>query len=783
LSNRRTAPRAAAAAAAAAAEQLPEQHAAPARRHARRDLVLAALLIGAITLIVYGRAVGFEFVSFDDPLYLEQCPQIKPGLSAAGISWAFTGEHLCNWHPLTTLTYLAEYQFAGFKPWVYHLDNVILHVADAVLLLVILSQMSGGAIWRSALVAALFALHPLHVESVAWVSERKDVLSMLFFLLTLAAYMRYVRRGGWKGYLLVAVTLACGLMSKPMLVTLPLVLLLLDCWPLKRQARWTKLVLEKAPLLAMSAASSVVTFLIQRECGAVATFEGVPLSLRLSNVAVAYCTYLLKMLWPTRLAAFYPFNADTQTWPLALAALCAITLLALWQFRRRPYLAVGWAWYLIMLVPVIGLVQVGEQMIADRYTYIPLIGVFIIVAWGGWELLARLPRARAIAMMTSAAVVGALSIVTYVQAGYWRNTETLFAHAARVVPNNHNAHLALGDAYAHRHESDRALAEYLEGARIKPFSYEAQSRLAVLYMERKEYANAEMAIGKAVVVLRQLRAGRHLEHDPRYVETQYNLGVIRMQQDDIAAATPLIEQAARNDPQRATYVAAVALLRNKQARHDEAAAEARRAIELDGNDVSAWGALATASIDLGKLEDAAHAFDELLRLTPDDMAARLELSGVLARLNRRDEAMKQLEEAVRRAPTQPLPHFRLGVLLQVGGRLEEASAQYRQAIALDPQSAARNNLAWILATARDANLRNGAEAVRLAESVRAQLKTESPETLDTLAAAYVEAGEFSKAVETAREAIALADSAGNTKLAEAIRQRLSLYEKNQPYRE
>jgi tetratricopeptide (TPR) repeat protein len=781
LSNRRSAP-----ATRAAPEQTTENAPPAAGTAARitrpRYLALAAVLMALVTFAIYARTVRFDFVSFDDPLYLEQNPQMKLGLSPAGIAWALGGVHLCNWHPLTTLSYLGEYQLGGFRPSVYHLNNVLLHVANGVLLLVILARMT-GAVWRSALVAAFFALHPLHVESVAWVSERKDVLSMLFFVLTLAAYVRYARFGGWKSYLLVVALFAGGLMSKPMLVTLPVVLWLLDCWPLKRQARWYQLVLEKAPLLAMSAASSVITFLVQRECGAVATFEGAPLSLRLSNVAVAYCTYLLKTLWPTRLAVFYPFNADTKAWPIALIVLIAITAIAIWQWRRRPYLLVGWAWYLITLVPVIGFVQVGEQMMADRYTYIPLIGVFIMLAWAGWEFLERFRHSRAIAMATSGVVLAALSILTYVQVGYWRNTEMLFAHVAAVVPDNYNAHFALGDAYAARNDSDRALAEYLEGVRLKPLSYEGQSRLGLAYMRRRDWHNAQLALDKAAGVLRQLRAGRELDHDPRYLETLYNLGVVRIEQDDIPGATPLIEQAARHDPNKSTYVAALALLRNRQGRPDEAAAEAQRAIKLNADDASAWGALATASIHLGKLDDAAHAFEQVLRLTPDDMAARLELAGVLARVNRRDDAIKQLEEAARRAPSESLPHFRLGVLLQVAARLEDASVQYRQAIALDPRSAARNNLAWILATARDAKLRNGAEAVRLAESVRAQLKTDPPEILDTLAAAYAEAGDFDRAVTTAQLAANNASQAGQTKVEEGIRSRLSLYATRQAYRE
>lgn len=747
--------------------------------HRRFHLTLAALLIAIVTACVYAQAIRFEFVSFDDPLYLDQCPQMKLGLSWPGIKWAFTGVHLCNWHPLTTLSYLAEYQVAGFNTKVYHLNNVILHVANSVVLLLVLARMT-GAIWRSALVAALFALHPLHVESVAWVSERKDVLSMLFLLLTLAAYTRYARTGEWGNYVLVLLAFACGLMSKPMLVSVPLLLILLDLWPLKRQPGW-RLLLEKIPFVAFSAASSLWTFLIQREGGAVANLETVSLALRLKNVAVAYCAYLFKMLWPTKLAAFYPFNRDYEMWPLALAALIIVSVFVLYHRRRRPYLAVGWAWYLITLVPVIGLVQVGQQMIADRYTYIPLIGVFVMIAWGGWDLLARLPRGREIAATASIVVLAMLSAMSYVQVGHWRNTESLFAHARKVVPNNWNAHLALGDVYGNRGESDRALKEYLEGERINPNTYEAQSRLALLYMQRKEMDKAAVAIDKATSVLERLTAGKkNLENDPRYVETLYNLGVVRLGQDKVDAAAPLIEQAVRHNPSRVTYVGGLAVLRNRQARYAEAATEARRAIELDRNGIDGWGALVTAARQTGQIEEAINALKEVIRLTPADMSARLELVGLLTRLNRPEEAIAQARDAIKTNPNHALLHLRLGALLQVSGRPDEAIVHYRRAIALDPQSAARNNLAWLRATHADARFRDPAEAVRLAEAVRKDAG-DRPEVLDTLAAAYAEAGDFTKAVQTAEAAVARA--AGDEKFAAELRTRLALYKQGKPYHE
>jgi hypothetical protein len=387
------------------------------------------LTLALATLAVFWQVLGHDFVNYDDPDYVYRNPNVQSGITLSSIKWAFTTGHAANWHPLTWLSHMLDWQLFGDNPGWHHLTNLFLHIANTLLLFAVLKRMT-NALWRSAFVAAAFALHPLHVESVAWVAERKDVLSTLFWMLTIAAYLRYLERPGTGRYLLTLLIFALGLMAKPMLVTLPFVLLLLDYWPLGRfqfgqivksvgqQSRkslnafshWKlsrHLLLEKVPLFALSAISSIVTFLVQRTAGAVTSVETLPLKLRIANTFVSYLTYIQKMVWPSRLAMFYPYPDKTDLiWQTVVFALLLliISLGVIWLMRRRRYLLTGWLWYLGTLVPVIGLVQVGDQALADRYTYVPLTGLFIIIAWGVPDLIAKW-RFRKHALAASAIAV------------------------------------------------------------------------------------------------------------------------------------------------------------------------------------------------------------------------------------------------------------------------------------------------------------------------------------------------------------------------------------------
>src|SRR5438093_562293 len=441
----------------------------------RRSLAICLSLAGATAATLHPVLVG-GFVLLDDPFYITQNPRVRAGLSAANLLWAFRGTPTSNWHPLTWLSHMADCQLFGLNPALHHLTSLVLHCASALILFLLLERATEAA-GRSVFVAALFAVHPLHVESVAWTSERKDVLSGLLGLLTIAAYLAWGRGSSaarrpvaasagrseahnrlpsavWSDgrFLLALGFFALGLLAKPMLVTLPLIFLLLDIWPVRRvslegrgvPALWP-LALEKAPFFTLSAASSIVTFLVQREGGAMATLGEYPLPLRLSNALVAYVLYLGKTLWPLRLSAFYPMPSELPWWQPAAATLllAALTVLAMRWWRSRPYLLVGWLWYLGMLVPVIGIVQVGEQAMADRYTYLPLIGLFIVTAWGTGDLIEslRLPRGAAPALAACALVP--LGVLASMQARYWRDDASLFTHAPDMDPCNWPAHLMI----------------------------------------------------------------------------------------------------------------------------------------------------------------------------------------------------------------------------------------------------------------------------------------------------------------------------------------------------
>ncbi len=458
----------------------------------RRELIVCLLLL-SVTLAVYWQIGDHQFTNYDDTLYVTDNPHVKPGLAGGSVIWAFTATEEANWHPLTWLSHMVDCQLFGLRPRGHFLTSLFLHLANVLLLFAVLKRMT-GALWRSAFVSALFALHPLHVESVAWVAERKDVLSTLFWLLTMLAYARYVERPTRARYVLTLVAFTLGLMAKPMLVTLPFVLLLLDYWPLDRMAYGGKgddppkrtrkrthsceqrlplsrLVWEKIPFFALAAISSVVTFSFQQRAGAMADMEIFPLSSRIANALVSYLRYMGKIIWPSDLAVLYPHpGTSLPLWWGAAAglALLGLSILVVLVIRRRPYLAVGWLWYVGTLVPVIGLVQVGVQAYADRYTYVPLIGLFIMIAWGVPDLVGRWAQTRTVLAVLAATALAALTACTWIQLGYWKDSVSLFTHTLQVTTKNYVAHNNLGNALADRGEVEAAISQYTEALRIKP---------------------------------------------------------------------------------------------------------------------------------------------------------------------------------------------------------------------------------------------------------------------------------------------------------------------------
>jgi Flp pilus assembly protein TadD len=442
----------------------------------RRDAaVYLALLI--LTCAAYWTVTGHDFIEYDDPLYVFQNPHVQSGLTVENVGWAFTSTECSNWHPLTWLSLMFDCQIFGANPHAFHAVNLVFHVGNSLLLLFVLQQLT-GAFWRSAFVAAFFALHPLHVESVAWVAERKDVLSTFFELLTVLAYIGYTRKRSASRYLLVLVLFVFGLMAKPMLVTLPVILLLLDFWPLNRfaiQRRGTptekkqagvstgSLIAEKMPLLILALASSMVTIWAQHPV------EVVPVSTRAANAALAYLRYMGKMFWPAHLAILYPYHpVPLSEALLAGAALVAITGFAIAKARVLPYIFVGWFWFLIMLLPVIGLVQVGEQALADRYSYVPLIGLFVILVWGSTELVDHFKWSRSVLAASGVGLIVVCALTTHHQLSYWENGTSLFGHALEVTSNNYVAENGMANSLLDAGKLEEANQHIQKGLQIKP---------------------------------------------------------------------------------------------------------------------------------------------------------------------------------------------------------------------------------------------------------------------------------------------------------------------------
>jgi len=480
------------------------------------------IALAALSWLVFGQTLRHDFVNYDDPRYVYENTKVTEGLSISGIVWAFTHIHSMNWHPLTTISHMLDCQFHGLKAGWHHFTNVLLHSIAVVLLFVGLLQMT-GAFWRSAFVAAVFAIHPLRVESVAWIAERKDVLSGVFFMLTLLAYLYYVRLPRTGRYLMVVFVFACGLMSKPMLVTLPFVLLLLDYWPLDRiKGQVSKRVLEKIPLIALSAVSSIATLVAQK--GAVGYTEELPIFERFNNAVLSYVLYIWQMLWPVNLAVFYPHPENRlPLWQISSSflLLVCVTAVAIALRKQRPYLITGWLWYLGTLVPVIGLVQVGWQGRADRYTYLPQIGLYIAVTWALTDLTISWRHQRTILSAAALLTIGLLSWGAWVQTSYWRNSETLFKHALAVTTNNDVAENNLGIVFLQKGQLDEATSLLKAAVDLRPDNSPAHENLAKALLQKGQVADA-------LVHYRKL-----LELQPDNMEVHNIVGTVLVQQGQI----------------------------------------------------------------------------------------------------------------------------------------------------------------------------------------------------------------------------------------------------------
>jgi len=603
--------------------------------------VWICLLLLAATLAVYSQVGHYDFVNYDDPQYVGSNIHVRAGLTGGGLLWALTSFDSANWFPLTWLSHMPDSQFFGMDGGWHHLTNVWLHALNALLLFAVLKRMT-GARWPSALVAFLFALHPLHVESVAWVAERKDVLSAFFWFLTLWCYARYVERPGVGRYLAVALAFGLGLMAKPMIVTLPFVLLLLDVWPLRRAVR-RSLLLEKLPLVAMAAGASVVTFLAQRSVGAVATLAGTPLPLRLANAVVSYVVYIRDMIWPADLAVLYPLPQTLPVFEVAAAglALAGISFVVARQFRARPYIAVGWCWYLGTLVPVIGLVQVGSQSRADRYTYVPLIGLWIMLAWGLADLAARWPRARKAVIAAAVVACSACAVVTWFQIQYWADTETLVRHALQVTNGNFILRHNLADYYLQQNRTEEARRLEAEALAINPDYLEARLDLALALSLLGRPADAEMEYRRAL----------ELHPDGKQMAVAHSgLGAVLAAQHRTMEALPELQLAVQLRPDSAEQHYNLATALAELGRNQESAGEFAAAVRLEPGDAEAHRRLATVLTAQGKRNEAADEFAAAVQLEPTDAATQYSLATALARAGRLDEAILHFSEAVRLKP-------------------------------------------------------------------------------------------------------------------------------------
>ena len=609
-----------------------------------------ALLLVLGTMLLYARVRGFDFTSFDDPRYLADNPHVRTGLGWANAAWAFTALGMSNWHPLTWLSHQLDVQLFGMNAGAHHLVNAALHAASTALLFLALARMT-GARGRSAVVAALFAVHPLHVESVAWVAERKDVLSAFFGMLALLCYARYAERPGARRYAAVVLCFALSLLAKPTWVTLPFLLLLLDGWPLQRISgvpwadpeppalqRWPlrRLLVEKAPLLALSIGSSIVTVIAQDRGGSMTSLDATGPGVRLANASIAYVRYLGKTLWPVSLSAYYPWNGAPPWWQVLGAALllAALTALVLFSLRAKPWLAVGWFWFLGTLVPVIGLVQVGSQSMADRYAYLPIVGLFIAIAW-----TVQVPRAVLVPL--TAAVLAALSALTFRQVGTWVDQETVFRHAIALDPGNGFAHGALADGLRIKGRLDEARREAEEAVRLGPLSSRHWNNLGVVLLEQRRLPEAQDAFLRAVSI------------DPKYAHALVNLGDVAVQNGEPEMAESALRDAlklAPDDPKTHRILGAVY---ERKGEPEPALREYVAATRLQPDSAAAWSDLAVLRQARGQIDEARGAFEAATRAEPANFVTWRNLGVHYAKAGRPLDAVTALQRALALRPGDP----------------------------------------------------------------------------------------------------------------------------------
>jgi tetratricopeptide (TPR) repeat protein len=604
--------------------------------HEYATLFLAVLLALA-SFALYQHSLQNGFVNYDDPAYVTKNIQVQKGLTAGSAAWAFTSTSEANWHPLTWLSHMADIQMYGAKPAGHHLTNVLLHSLNVVLLFLLL-RWGTGALWRSAMVAALFAVHPLNVETVAWIAERKSLISTLFLLLAVGAYGWYVRKPSLGRYSSVAALFILGLMAKPMIVTLPFALLLLDYWPLQRlspvpangardfASSLLKLFVEKIPLSLLSCASIAITIYAQRKGGAVGSVLLLPLRWRIQNAIYSYLVYLEKALWPAKLAVFYPHpEGSLPAWKVAAAAIVLISIsLLVWRYRRKRFLVVGWLWYLGTLAPVIGIIQVGRQAMADRYAYLPLLGIFVMTVWLAGDLVrqvgARLPWLRAAAGAAGAIAICACAVLSYAQIGYWQDSYTLFSHALAVTPDNAIAEDNLGAALVAMGRPASAVPHFEDAVRLAPQLASPHYNLAIVLHGQRQFVRAAD----------EYQIAARMAADPAEAASAHNnLAVLYLQTNRIPQALSEFDSALALNPGEQSSLIGRGSIELQQGRGDAALADFVRAAQIAPSPVAIyWQGQALEA--KGDVPSAVAAYKNVLRLAPQFTEAQTRLNILLA---------------------------------------------------------------------------------------------------------------------------------------------------------
>jgi tetratricopeptide (TPR) repeat protein len=622
--------------------------------------------LACTTFAVYSPVLSHDFVKYDDDKRITENRNVTAGLTRRSLVWVFTSFHFHMWHPLTSLSHILDCQLFDLNPTGHHLTSLLLHLAGTLLLFGILKRMT-GALWPSAFVAAAFAFHPLNVESVAWVAERMNVLSGFFWILTIAVYVRYAERPGMCRLSLLVLVFGLSIMTKAMVVTLPFVLLLLDYWPLARmrgltqnqkkepspskfpkarfqQAPWWLLIAEKIPLFILSSVLSLITFIAQQRGGTMSGLENIPLKFRIANAAVSYVTYIEKMFWPSRLAVFYPHPGRTVSlWYAVLAALVlvAVSACVIRLARRRKYLPVGWFWYLGTLVPVIGLVQVGAQARADRYAYLPFIGLFIITAWGLSDLVARWRHGKAVLAVSAVGALIALSVCTRLQLRHWRDSFALFERTLGVTSNNFIMHNNYGNVLNKMGRTDKAVNHFRMSLRIKPDSFEAHNNLGNALRRLRRLDDALAHYKKALAL------------NANFAEAHYNMAMTLADKGKIDEAVAEYREALRFTPDDVDTLSNLGYELAKQRRFDEAIECYRKALAVERSSVITHGRLGLALAGKGKLDDAIREFRIVLSIQPNDVEMYCNVGILLEQQGKIDQAISEYRRALNISPGDP----------------------------------------------------------------------------------------------------------------------------------